>query len=112
MTEIPLATFRPYSAQGGSVLNQAGLSTMEWFQSQQGDYDDRLPDGLTSSGLVVVSGAQNFKGRHNEGSVAIHVDGHAKWYRFLALYPRSVQYSGQFVEWYYWGLACGAESVR
>jgi hypothetical protein len=55
---------------------------------------------------------ENFKGRHNEGSVAIHVDGHAKWYRFLALYPRSVQWSGQFVEWYYWGLACGHESVR
>jgi prepilin-type N-terminal cleavage/methylation domain-containing protein len=55
---------------------------------------------------------ENFKGRHNEGSVAIHVDGHAKWYRFLALYPRSVQWSGQYVEWYYWGLACGAESVR
>ena len=55
---------------------------------------------------------ENFKGRHNEGSVAIHVDGHAKWYRFLALYPRSVQWSGQYVEWYYWGLACGHESVR
>jgi len=50
--------------------------------------------------------------RHNEGSVAIHVDGHAKWYRFQALYPRGVQYSGQFVEWYYWGLACGDPSVR
>ncbi|MCS6918853.1 MAG: DUF1559 domain-containing protein [Fimbriimonadales bacterium] len=54
----------------------------------------------------------NFKGRHNEGSVAIHVDGHAKWYRFQALYPRSVQWSGQYVEWYYWGLACGDPSVR
>ncbi len=55
---------------------------------------------------------QNFKGRHNEGSVAIHLDGHAKWYRFLALYPRGVQWSGQCVEWYYWGLACGDPSVR
>jgi len=54
----------------------------------------------------------NFKGRHNEGSVSIHVDGHAKWYRYQALYPRGVQWSGQFVEWYYWGLACGDPSVR
>lgn len=54
----------------------------------------------------------NFKGRHSEGSVAIHVDGHAKWYRFLALYPRSVQWSGQYVEWYYWGMRCGHSSVQ
>ncbi len=54
----------------------------------------------------------NFKGRHNEGSVAIHADGHAKWYRFLALYPQGVQWGGQYKEWYYWGLACGDPSVQ
>ncbi|MCW5932701.1 MAG: prepilin-type N-terminal cleavage/methylation domain-containing protein [Fimbriimonadia bacterium] len=52
------------------------------------------------------------KGRHNEGSVAIHVDGHAKWYRFLALYPFQSEYSGRNVEWYYWGMKCGAASVQ
>ncbi|NUL82246.1 MAG: prepilin-type N-terminal cleavage/methylation domain-containing protein [Armatimonadetes bacterium] len=53
-----------------------------------------------------------FRGRHNEGSVTVHVDGHAKWYRFQALYPRSVQWSGQLVEWYLWGTTDGAASVQ
>jgi prepilin-type processing-associated H-X9-DG protein len=28
-----------------------------------------------------------FKGRHNEGSVVLHLDGHSKWYQYRKLYP-------------------------
>ncbi|MCS7301638.1 MAG: DUF1559 domain-containing protein [Fimbriimonadales bacterium] len=51
----------------------------------------------------------SFKGRHSEGSVAIHLDGHAKWYQHRFLYP-----TGQEVRcdidpriWYCWGMLGG-----
>jgi len=47
----------------------------------------------------------SFKGRHNTGSVVLHMDGHAKWYQFQALAPESQEDSGTHNEWQYWGLA-------
>ncbi|MBC8136994.1 MAG: DUF1559 domain-containing protein [Fibrella sp.] len=46
----------------------------------------------------------NFKGRHNEGSNAIFMDGHAKWNQYKKLYPHNVEESGQKDEWVFWGL--------
>jgi prepilin-type N-terminal cleavage/methylation domain-containing protein len=55
---------------------------------------------------------QNFKGYHNEGSVVVHMDGHAKWYQYRKLYPQGVEDSGARTEWTYWGLNFGDPSVQ
>lgn len=51
----------------------------------------------------------NFKGRHTEGSVALHLDGHSKWYRYRALYPtgREVGCDQDRYIWYCWGYEWG-----
>ena len=50
-----------------------------------------------------------FKGRHSEGSVAIHLDGHAKWYQHRKLYPtgREVRCDVDPYIWYCWGMLGG-----
>ena len=57
-----------------------------------------------------------YKGRHAEGSVVLHADGHAKFYRFSALYPNGVEYSNPNgkggMEWPDWGLSSGDPSVQ
>jgi len=54
----------------------------------------------------------NFKGRHNEGSVAVHMDGHAKWYKYSKLHPENVEWSGKLTEWMCWGMNWADPSVR
>jgi len=54
----------------------------------------------------------NFKGRHNEGSVVIHLDGHAKWYKYTVLYPKNTEWSGDLTEWMCWGFRWGHPSVQ
>jgi len=57
-----------------------------------------------------------YKGRHAEGSVVVHMDGHVKFYRFSALYPNGVEYStpnnNGAVEWPDWGQTTGDPSVQ
>ncbi len=52
----------------------------------------------------------NFKGRHSEGSVVIHMDGHSKWYQHRTLYPtgREVECSVDPWIWYCWGMLGGS----
>lgn len=57
-------------------------------------------------------GGPNYKGRHNEGSVVLHADGHAKWYKFAALYPDGVEDNGKSNAWNYWGFSWGDPSVQ
>ncbi|GAB4454974.1 MAG: hypothetical protein OHK0029_10350 [Armatimonadaceae bacterium] len=54
----------------------------------------------------------NFRGRHNEGSVVVHMDGHAKWYKFSALYPKNTEWSGDLNEWMCWGMNWANPSVQ
>lgn len=54
----------------------------------------------------------NYKGRHSEGSVVTHADGHSQWYKFVQLYPRQTESSSARVEWYVWGTEWGDPSVR
>jgi prepilin-type N-terminal cleavage/methylation domain-containing protein len=54
----------------------------------------------------------NFKGRHAEGSVALHLDGHSKWYRYQVLYPRGdvgcqQPNPAERNTWYCWGFVWG-----
>lgn len=51
-------------------------------------------------------------GRHSEGSVVVHMDGHAKWYQFSKLFPLGVEWSGKNVEWNAWGLNWADPSVQ
>jgi prepilin-type N-terminal cleavage/methylation domain-containing protein len=56
-------------------------------------------------------GGPNYKGRHNEGSVVIHADGHSKWYKFTALYQDGLENNGLNNKWNFWGFAWGNTSV-
>ena len=51
-------------------------------------------------------------GRHTNGSEALFMDGHVKYYPFSQLYPEGVQGSGKNNEWPYWGFSFGAQSVQ
>jgi len=51
-------------------------------------------------------------GRHTDGSVALFMDGHAKWYPFSKLYPEGNQWSGNLNEWVCWGFEWADPSVR
>jgi len=58
-------------------------------------------------------GGPNYKGRHNEGSVVLHADGHAKWYKFITLYPSGLQEDNVAKNsWNYWGFKWGNPSVQ
>jgi prepilin-type N-terminal cleavage/methylation domain-containing protein/prepilin-type processing-associated H-X9-DG protein len=57
-------------------------------------------------------GGSGFKGRHNEGSVVLHADGHAKWYRYSVLYPGEMEEDGTNRKWNYWGFSWGNTSVQ
>jgi len=57
-------------------------------------------------------GGNNYQGRHNGGSNALHADGHAKWYHFDKLYPGSKEDDGSNTKWNYWGFRWGATSVQ
>ena len=57
-------------------------------------------------------GGLDYKGRHSEGSVALHADGHAKWYKFSVLYPNNLEEDGKSDKWNYWGFAWGATNVQ
>ncbi len=57
-------------------------------------------------------GGVNTQGRHTGGSVAVHIDGHAKWYRFSVLYPGEMEDDGTNRKWNYWGFAWGNPSVQ
>ncbi len=50
-----------------------------------------------------------FKGRHSEGSVALHLDGHSKWYQYRYLYPtgRETWCDIDPNIWYCWGMLGG-----
>lgn len=48
------------------------------------------------------------KGRHQDGSVVMFADGHAKWFPFSILYPGGADY-GRSYEWNYWGFWWGAQ---
>jgi len=56
----------------------------------------------------------NFKGRHSEGSVVLHVDGHSKWYHHRTLYPtgREVECTVDPYIWYCWGTEFGPPEDR
>lgn len=54
----------------------------------------------------------NFKGRHNEGSVVLHADGHSKWYKYAVLYPDNSEWGGNLREVNYWGFSWGNKSVQ
>ncbi len=61
----------------------------------------------------------NFKGRHSEGSVVLHLDGHSKWYQYQRLYPTDRNQPGYNepscsdpdpmakYTWYCWGYEWG-----
>lgn len=51
-------------------------------------------------------------GRHNDGSVVLHLDGHAHWYPFSKLYPENTEWSGQLNEWNCWGFSWANQSVQ
>ena len=56
------------------------------------------------------------QGRHSQGGVVLHADGHAKWYPFTKLYPFKKEDDGwdnnhNRVNWYCWGFAWGSRSV-
>jgi prepilin-type N-terminal cleavage/methylation domain-containing protein/prepilin-type processing-associated H-X9-DG protein len=57
-------------------------------------------------------GGLNYKGRHNEGSNVLHVDGHSKWYRFAVLYPNNLDDDGMNDKWNYWGFTWGNPKVQ
>jgi prepilin-type N-terminal cleavage/methylation domain-containing protein/prepilin-type processing-associated H-X9-DG protein len=52
------------------------------------------------------------EGRHNDGSVVLHLDGHAKWYNYSQLYPEHVEWSGQLNEWSCWGFSWANSTVQ
>lgn len=52
------------------------------------------------------------KGRHADGSVALHLDGHAHWYPFSKLYPGNVEWTTQNIEWNCWGFSWANPSVQ
>ncbi len=59
---------------------------------------------------------QKDNGRHMEGSVALHADGHAKWYPVKKFYPYGIEDAGwnrnrNCVNWYSWGFSTGSRSV-
>jgi len=51
-------------------------------------------------------------GRHTNGSVALFLDGHAKYYPFSQLYPEGVEWSGKLNEWSCWGYTWANSSVQ
>ena len=55
-------------------------------------------------------GGGGVHGRHNDGSVVMFDDGHAKWYPFSRLYPGGSPL-GRSDEWAYWGFRWGGKSV-
>ncbi len=57
-------------------------------------------------------GGLTWKGRHNEGSVVLHADGHAKWYKYTVLYPGETEDDGTARKWNYWGFWWGNQSVQ
>jgi prepilin-type N-terminal cleavage/methylation domain-containing protein/prepilin-type processing-associated H-X9-DG protein len=57
-------------------------------------------------------GGSGFRGRHNEGSVVLHADGHAKWYRYAVLYPGEREDDGTNRKWNFWGFSWGNLSVQ
>jgi prepilin-type N-terminal cleavage/methylation domain-containing protein/prepilin-type processing-associated H-X9-DG protein len=66
----------------------------------------------------------SFKGRHSEGSVVLHLDGHSKWYQYQKLYPTDrgqANYSEPSCSdpdpmavytWYCWGYEWGPQEDR
>ncbi len=56
-------------------------------------------------------GGAGYKGRHSEGSVILHMDGHAKWYRYVTMYPNNTQDNSN-KNWNYWGFTWGDPSVQ
>ncbi len=55
---------------------------------------------------------QNFKGRHSEGNVALHMDGHAKWYKYSTLQSNDDTNEWPAKCWREWGMTWGDPSVR
>jgi len=54
------------------------------------------------------------RGRHLDGSVMLHVDGHAKWYPFSKLYPNGSENPGWpqlSYTWNFWGFEWGNQTV-
>ncbi len=67
------------------------------------------PENRRSTGFWARRLGNNFKGRHSEGSVVLHLDGHSKWYQHRTLYPtgREVWCSIDPYIWYCWGMLGG-----
>lgn len=54
------------------------------------------------------------RGRHMDGSVMLHVDGHAKWYQFTKLYPHGTEDPGwpqASYMWNFWGFEWGQSTL-
>lgn len=49
-----------------------------------------------------IGSPPSVQARHNEGSNAVHVDGHAKWYRFEVLWRGNAQHPGNPDNIRYW----------
>jgi prepilin-type processing-associated H-X9-DG protein len=57
---------------------------------------------------------QGARGRHMDGSVMLHVDGHVKWYPFTKIFPNGREDPGWPAEsymWNYWGFEWGQASL-
>jgi prepilin-type processing-associated H-X9-DG protein len=66
----------------------------------------------------------SFKGRHSEGSVVLHLDGHSKWYQYQKLYPTDRGQANHsepqctdpdpmaVYTWYCWGYEWGPQEDR
>ena len=94
----------PSTLDGGRILSPAKVVLMIDFPA--GNF---VWPGPTFWGT-------SYKGRHAEGSVVLHSDGHVKWYQFSRLYPNGVEYStpnnNGAVEWPDWGMTTGDPTVQ
>jgi prepilin-type N-terminal cleavage/methylation domain-containing protein len=51
-------------------------------------------------------------GRHTNGAVVLHMDGHAHWYPGTVLYPEGWKNTNSNRDWDYWGFNWGDPSVQ
>jgi len=51
-------------------------------------------------------------GHHNDGSVVLHLDGHAHWYPYSKLYPEGTESPSKQVNWNAWGFQWADPSVQ